>query len=293
MKRILAGMILICLALAAGAETVPDGTVYNVFRVTYDESTLKDWQTMTYLDAAGFLFSASIEDAEITVSVDESGVAQSAAEFLRRHVSNVSRYGRVTSYSGPYSWDNPWNVEGASMRYHYMYLNGSNTDDEYQTAMYVAPFSSNYFIVISVNAWGVKAAERIRMFETEFLPSLNVGTQMVSTQFVAYLKDAWVNEAGETEVELDFCAVEFDLIFLSVYAVNDEPVGHTYKVRSDALVYLPASGETYNAVMGNPDQETLRRAIDEYYRLNDAYAIYQVLFDKNDEIVWMMHYNAF
>lgn len=294
MRRIL--LIAVCALLTCAAmaqEAVPDGTSYSVFSVAYDESLLKSWQTVSYFEASGLLFSAYVDDAEITVSLDESGGARSAEAFLGAHKNNVSRYGRVLSAQDPEAWADPWGAGGACMRYSYMYLSGADTDDVYHTLIYASPVSANYFAVITLNCWGDGASARERAFIDSFLPSLRLDTRRVSTLFMAYMKGVSERD-GAICLTLDFCTVEYDSSIFTVYTENDTPADYTYALSENALIWLPdMRSALYTARKTAPTVEELTRLIDEYYAQNNMNGIYQVLFDENNEIVWMMHYNAF
>lgn len=275
------------------AENVPDSTGYVAFRVEYDEDALNGFQTVSYLDASGLLFTAFTDAAEITVSLDESRNYVDSADFLRAHVDNVSRYGRVTSTDGPRNWPNRWSENGASMRYAYMYLNGSDTDDEYLTDIYVAPVSLNYSLVVSLNCWSEDAKSYAWLFENLFIPSLSLSTETVSPLFMAYFKGV-TEENGELSLTLDFCSVEFDDSIFTIYVKNDEPKEYSYPLRSDALLYLPdMTSSVYAARETAADAQTLKALTEDYYRENGMDGIYNVQFNENGEIVWMMHYNAF
>ena len=295
MKRILlmALALIWAFGVSALAENTPSGEGYAAFRVDYAPEAMEGWQTVSYFDASGLLFSAFTESAEITVSLDENRGFSSSAAFLRAHVDNVSRYGRVMSQEGPKNWPNRWSDDGASMRYTYMYLSGSAADDVYLTDIYVAPVSKNYNLVVSLNSWSADAGSYAWLFDNLFIPSLSLSTQTVSPPFMAYFKGA-SEENGVLSLTLDFCSVEYDDSIFTVYVKNDEPKEYTYTVRSDALFYLPDIGSNvYAARQSLPDVETMRMLAESYYRENDMDGIYNVQFDENNEIVWMMHYNAF
>ena len=49
----------------------------------------------------------------------------------------------------------------------------------------------------------------------------------------------------------------------------------------------------YEAEQVSVDAQTMKSLIDRYYQRNDVEGIYNVLFDENNEIIWMLHYNAY
>ncbi len=293
MKKLLLCILALTFAFSAVAESVPDGSVYSAFRVTYSESALDGWQTVEYFESSGLLFSAYSDYAEITLSIDESMGAKTSVDYLTAHKANVSRYGRITAAGEIESWDNPWSTSGAWLKYSYMYSSGGANDDTYSVCMYVTPISANYYIVISVNCWGVNASETISMFTNAFVPSVQIDTVKVSTQFQAYLKSVEEREDGLYAV-LDFCTVEYDKSIFTVYTANDEADEYTYRISDKAVMWLPdMQGVLYSARKAEPNLETLERLITDYYAQKNMHGIYRVLFNEQNEIIWLMHFNAF
>ncbi len=293
MKKILFCLLVFVFACQANAESVPDGSVFSAFRVTYGESLLTDWQTVEYFESSGLLFSAYTNDAEISLSIDESVGAKTSVEYLTAHKANVSRYGRITASGEIETWENPWGASGASLQYSFMYSSGGINDDTYNVCVYATPISANYYIVISVNCWGVNAAETIEMFANAFVPSVQIDTVKVSTQFQAYLKRVESRTDGLYAV-LDFCTVEYDESIFTVYTANDDADEYIYRISDSAVMWLPdMQGALYSAKKTEPSLETLERLIADYYAQKNTHGIYQVLFSEQNEIIWLMHFNAF
>ena len=273
-------------ALGCLAEAVPTGECADILTVEFDESGFPGWKTMLCPDTAGMILSLYTDAAEITVSVDEIGASAGAADFLRSHLSNVSRYGRVIASEGPFDWG----TDGAGIRYSYQFINGGSADDVYVSRVYAAPYDYGYYAIYSVNAWGADAEETARRFEDGFLSSARVKTLRASAFFTAYLKGARQTDSGRAEVTLDFCEVAFDPEIFTIYAANPDAAEYRYALSENAVVYLP-DGENalYSVSRSDGSAEEILKAVG----AADDPCIYRVLFDENNEILWLMHYNAF
>ena len=288
-RALMIGFALILAASVCFAESVPNGECADILTVKYNEDLLSGWNTMLCPDAAGMLFTAYTDTAEICVSVDEIGLAKSALEFLDAQLSNISRYGRVISREGPFDWESEAYLNGAGIRYHYQYINGGAADDEYVSRVFAAPYSYGYYAIFSVNCWGTDAEETADWFEGEFLPSARVESLHASAFFTAFLKDVRVLDSGCVEVSLDFCNVAFDPEIFTIYAGNPEPTEYRYALSEDAEVYLPNAGSAlYSVCRWDGSAEALQKAVS----ADSEPGIYRVLFGENNEILWMMHYNA-
>lgn len=276
-------LIVVCVCLA---ESVPNGECADIITVEYDGDLFTGWKTMLCPDTAGMLFSAYTDAAEITVSVDEIASAGNAEEFLKSHLSNVSRYGRVIASEGPFDWKD----EGAGVKYSYQYLSGSDKDDVYMSRVYAEPYSYGYYAIFSVNCWGADAEEVARRFEEAFLPSVRLETLRASAFFTAYLKETRTAESGRTEVTLDFCEVAFDPEIFTIYASNPDPTEYRYELSENATVYLPdAANALYSVYLSDGSAGDIQRATE----ADDGNGIYRALFGEDNEILWLMHYNAF
>lgn len=291
--------VLLALSMAAAhaedAEAKPDGTVYDAYQAVMDESAMEGWRVVSYIEPSGLLLSAYTETAEITVDLLERREGGSYRAILEEQLNGVTRYGRVTASFGPDEWTgSPWgDGTGAHIRYRYMFLKGANTDDEYMTDVYIAPLNDRYDCKVTLNSWGADAEGTVRDFEARTLPGLKLVKRKISTQFMAYLKDAYERD-GRTYVVLDFCSVEYDPSIYTIYTANDVPEDCEYAVSTDALVWMPDPDRSvYEAEQVSTDAQTMKSLIDRYYQRNDVEGIYNVLFDENNEIIWMLHYNAY
>ncbi len=276
-------------------EAKPDGTVYEAYQAVMDESTMEGWRLVSYIEPSGLLLSAYMETAEITVDLVERRESGSYSSILEEQLSSVTRYGRVTASYGPDDWtDSPWGGgTGAHIRYRYLFLKGSNTDDEYTTDVYIARLNDRYDCKVTLNSWGADAEGIVRDFEDRILPGLKLVRRKISTQFMAYLKDAYERN-GKICVVLDFCSVEYDPSIFTIYTANDVPEDCEYVVSAEALLWMPEPDRSvYEAEQVSPDAQTMKSLIDRYYQKNDVEGIYNVLFDENDEIIWMLHYNVY
>lgn len=277
------------------AEAKPDGTVYEAYQAIMDEDVMEGWRSVSYIEPSGLLLSAYRETAEITVDLIERSESASYRGILEEQLNGVTRYGRVTVSYGPDDWsDSPWGSgAGAHLRYRYLYLKGASTDDEYTTDVYIAQLNDRYDCKVTLNSWEADTESVVRDFEDCILPGLKLVKRRISTQFMAYLKDAYERD-GRVYVVLDFCSVEYDPSIFTIYTANDEPEDCEYAVNAEALVWMPDPDRSvYEAEQVLPDAQTMKSGIDRYYQKNDVEGIYNVLFDENNEIIWMLHYNAY
>jgi len=290
------GILLIAVLLLMNAcisESAPDGSVYSAYSVKYDQDALSGWQTMRYYEPSGLLLSAFTDTAEITVSVNERGSSQSAEGYIKNYLSNVSRYGKVIDSGESTAWNDPIGSGGTMREYTYMYTSGGDTDEVYFARICVAPLSSNYYFVVVLNAWGGDRDAIDEMFMNRFLPACGIETVQVSTVYTAYFKRAAM-ENGRLSAELDFCTVEFDANIFAVYIDNEDPTGRMYAFRDDAVVIGPDVQSVLYSMKTLPvEEESLQRMISDYQAAAGMDAIFQVLFNQQNEIIWMMHYNAY
>ena len=292
--------ILLMLSVASAhaemdSEAKPDGTVYDAYQAVMDEGVMEGWRSVSYIEPSGLLLTAYTEMAEITVDLVERREDTSYRGILEEQLNGVTRYGRVTASFGPDDWsDSPWGGgTGAHIRYRYLFLKGSNSDDEYTTDVYIAQLNDRYDCKVTLNSWGADVEGTVRDFEDRMLPTLKLVKRRISTQFMAYLKDAYERD-GQTYVVLDFCSVEYDPSIFTIYTANDVPEDCEYAVSADALVWMPNPDRSvYEAEQVSPDAQTMKALIDRYYQKNDIEGIYNVLFDEKNEILWMQHYNVY
>lgn len=294
MKKMMLLMFVLLMAFGSAlSEANPDGTVYTVYRTVYDPDALGGFERMMYLEPSGLLLSAYSDEMEITVTIEESSEPTDAAGFMDDYVSGVSRYGRVISREDAAAWTMPGQNEGIKTRFAYMYNKAGETDDVYVTDVYCAPLRNNMFLVIVFNSWSGNAGELLDQTENVFFESFSLEREEVSTQFLAMVKDAYT-EDGADYVVVDFCQVEYDADIFTVYVANDTPVEHVFKLSEDALLWMPRlTTGLYSINETEATAENIRACAEAYYEINRFDIICQILFDENNEILWMMHYNAF
>ena len=295
MKKILVILVLFMLTVGAAlSEANPDGTVYSVYKADYDKDALIGFERMMYLEPSGLLLSAYSDDMEITVTIEEAASAKDAAGFMAHYLSGVKGYAKVIKADDIQSWNAPVEGEGGRMRFTYMYKNASETDEVYVTDVYAAPVNGGMFLVIVFNSWVGEAGTLLNEMEEAFFSAFTLEKVNVSTQFMAQVKNAYLNEEEKTMVVLDFCQVEYDASIFTIYAVNDEPEEKEYVLRKDALIWSPkANTALYAMKETDSTHEAILESAQAYYQKHNFDIIYQVLFDENNEIIWMMHYNAF
>jgi len=65
-------------------------------------------------------------------------------------------------------------------------------------------------------------------------------------------------------------------------------------LNKNALLWTPVIDEAlYSQKETAPDAEEIAGIIENYRNQKKADAIYRILFNEENEIIWMMHYNAF
>ena len=283
-------VILILLLPCAFAEAMPDGSCFSAFAADCD--CLEGWERIDYFVQTGLILCAYREDAEITVSVEES-TSETAAEFLNEHVSSMSRIARIISKNGPDPCELTLGSDAANLRYTFMYLRGTDTDDVYTTDIYALPLTDGAYLVVSLSVTGQDTKELLSFFEDEFAQCLKIGVRTISNQFMAYLRSAELID-GEIYLTLDFCTLEYDASIYTIYTKNTTEAEYTYRLSEDARLFLPIFGEgIYRMRQSDADIDGLNAAISGYYANNDEDGIYNVLFNEDNQIIWLMHYNAY
>ena len=288
-KKLTALILALILCACACAEEIFDGTVYSAYAPSFDESALAGWEIMSYIEPSGLLLSATSERAEISVSLEE---AESAPETLvNSYVNNVQRYGTLLSREDTRAYEHPIFEAGARAGYSYRLNRDGGSGTVYYCDVYVLRVSRYFALYVTQTSWNGESARA--SFNDVFVPSLKLTRADISTTFTAFLKNC-EQRADGIYLSIDYCQMEFETDFGMVYAVNDDPTLHTYRLSPDAEIWLPKlGGALYSLQRGSYDAQQLTRSMEEYYSINLVDAIYMVLFDASGDIIRLQHYNAF
>ena len=289
MKKIafvLALALLMC--LPAQADEVFDGAVYDAYSPVYDESFLNGWETISYIEPSGLLLSATRDDAEISVTVEEA--EENPDSYLVSRVAGVTRYGRDISGGSVSQVTMAGFEKAARVSYSFRSLRDSGEGDVYHVLVYAAKIKTGYLATVSLTWWGENAYED--GFTSRFMPSFSLKKERISTTYTAFLTYCERRDDG-IYLTLDFCDMEYEPTFGMAYALNQDDNTYTYKLSPEAKLWLPSfTGALYSFKRTEPDASEISIAIESFYNLNEVHAVYLVLFDENDLIVRLQHYNA-
>lgn len=293
MKKTIA--LVLAMILFAGmfavSEEKPDGSVGTVYKAVYDKEALSGFERTVYYEPSGLLLSAYSDDMEITVSIEN---AESQEAFSSHYLESVSKYAKVISVKDTGEWTTPLEIAGDKMRLTYMYLNASETDDVYVSDVFYAYLDDGLCLSVVFTTWVGEAGKTLDENESAFFSSFSLHKTDVSAPCIAQVKSAKTDSNGDVYLTLDFCTVEYDESIFSIYAVNETEEEILYKIKKDALVFAPKP-DTYLYSMNEiqPSEEIFSQVLQKYLEKYAFDIIFRVLFDANNEIVWMMHYNAF
>ena len=297
MKKGIYIMIVLITALSytcfAAKESIPDGFTYSAYRVIYNEESLEKWETVQYFEPYGYLFGAFTDGKEISVSVNERKDNETLKAHLESIQKSAERYARMISESVVSAWQFYENIHGLKIDYRYRYIKGHDTDNEYHTSIYAYMLDEKYVLTISFNQWGEDRDESVIEFENGFLSGFRLESVNVTPRYLAYLKGA-AKQDGDVLLTVDFCVVEYDPEIFTIYTVNDSASDHTYRVSADCMIWgSDITQNPYALKRLACDAEQLDKEAKAYFEANNMYGIYNVVLNEYDEIVWMMHYNAF
>ena len=282
-------LALVCaLALTAHAEESFNGDLYEAYKPVYSTSFLEGWEVISYIEPSGLLLSATRGDAEITVALQEESTNPNV--YLTNYVAGVTRYGKDLSGSNVISLSLGGFEQAARVEYTYRSLRDEGSGDLYHAQMAAAKLKTGTLLTLSMISWGDSA--QTGDFIGEFVSSFRLEPVSISTTYTALLKYCEGRSDG-IYLTLDYCEMEFDPLLDMSYAVNRDEREYTYKLRSDAEVWLPDfGGALYSLKRSGADETEISIAIESYYNLNEIHAVYMVLFDENGDILRLQHYNA-
>ncbi len=285
MKKFLCVLLGVIMLFSAHSEQAPDGSVEKVYFPYFEKDALEDFQYVLYPEKSGLLLSAYSDNAEITVTVEEDEAADAEA-FLNRYIEGMARY--ATLLNTPEVL--PWETDGMKSRISYRHSKAADEEEAYATDAFVLRISENTYLLIVFNSWSGDLSET----EEKFLESFRLEEREVSRVYMAFLKNANADEDGNQYVSVDFCEVVYDASIFAVYAQNDTEETNVYKLSGDALIWgYDANASLYTQCLIAPDAQDLIEISAHYYENMGFDIIFQIMFDENNEIVWMMHYNAF
>lgn len=285
MKKFLCAVMLVLMLFSGYCEETPDGSVEKVYFPFFEKDALQGFQYVLYPEKSGLLLSAYSDDAEIAVTAEEDD-AENAEEFLKSYIGGMERYAAILNTPEVHAWEK----DGVKTRILYRHNKASEDEDAYTTDAYVSKISENMYLLIVFNAWNGDLTEA----EQRFFDSFRLEEREVSKVYMAFLKNARADEEGNQYASVDFCQVVYDEEIFAVYAQNDVVEKKEYRLSEDALIWsYDADASLYAQCMIEPTAENLVQISAHYYENMGFDVIFQILFDANNEIVWMMHYNAF
>ena len=289
MKKLSLLMALVmALCSFAFADAVYDGAVYDAYAPVYDEAFLEGWETISYIEPTGLLLSATRENAEIAITVEEADDNPDA--YLISRVAGVTRYGRDISGGSVSPVTMAGFEKAARVSYSYRSQRDSGDGDIYHVVAYAAKIKTGFIATVSLTYWGEGVDEAD--FTSRFLPSFSLQQRKISTTYTALLTYCEQRSDG-IYLTLDFCDMEYEPTFGMAYAVNDDDTVYTYRLSDSALLWLPSlGGALYSLRRSEPDAAEISIAIESYYNINEVHAVYLVLFDDNDQVIRLQHYNA-
>ena len=281
--------VLLVLGTFALADEPFDGTVYDAYRPVFDESFLRGWEVMGYIEPEGLLLSATKREAEISVTIQESGLTPEA--FLEAHVAGVSRYGKDIERGAVSSMQLSGYEKAAQVSYSYRSVRDSGDGDVYRVDAVAAKLKSGYLLTFTQTRWGDDASKED--FLEGFVKRFTVEQTAISTTYYALLSYCEYKDGG-VYVTLDFCDMDYQSLFGESLALDPDPTEYVYRLRNDAEVYVPVlSGALYSLQRVGADETEISIAIESYYNINEAHAVYLALFDRNGDVIRLQHYNAF
>ncbi len=281
------------LMIFACAEEEYDGRTESAYYPCFDKDALSGFQYVIYPEKSGLLLSAYSDDCEVAVTIENDSGSKDERAFLEKYKEGVSRYAfilndpEITAY-------NEHQLSGAKTEIVYRSQKAKEDDEGYHTDAFCMKTEENMYLLIVFNSWDEEGNSEIRNIEDKFFESFMLQKREVSDSYLAFLKFAREDEEGNLYAVLDFCSVVYDESIFSVYAQN-KTIGETeYKISKDALIWAEdVSSALYSAHLIEPTAQNLNEAAAHYYENMGFDIIFQVKFDENGEIVWMMHYNAF
>lgn len=283
-------MLCVC---SAHSEEAPDGKTEKVYFPFFEKEALEGFGYVLYPEKSGLLLSAYSENAEIAVTVeqDESAGAQ---EFLKSYIEGMKRYAFLTETPEILAWATNDGQSGAKTRISYRHNKAAEDEDAYTTDAFSVKLDENLFLLVVFNSWTEEAKQALTETEERFFKSFLLEKREVSKVHLAFVKNAREDEEGNQYVSLDFCQVVYDPEIFSVYAQNHEAQTVEYRLSKDALIWsYDINASIYMQSLTKSDAESLIEIAAHYYENKGFDIIYQIMFDSDNEIIWMMHYNAF
>ena len=288
MKKLSLLILVLALATGVSAEKGFDGSIYEAYKPVYNEAFLTGWEVINYIEPSGLLLSATGDEAEITVTLQEESAAPAA--YLAAYVAGITRYGKDIEEGSIINLSLSGFEQAARVNYSYRSLRDSGEGEIYRAEMVAAKLKTGYMLLLSMVTWG--DGETDRHFLEGFVNGFRLEQVMISTTYTALLKYCEKKDDG-IYLTLDFCEMEYEPVLGMSYAVNADATEYTCKLRYDAEVWLPEFGSAlYSLKRAGADDIEISIAIESYYNINEAYAAYLVLFDQSGDVIRLQHYNA-
>lgn len=285
MKKVLYILMIVTMLFSAHSEQAPDGSVEKVYFPCFDKEALEGFRYVLYPEKTGLLLSAYSDNAEIAVTIEEAEAADAEA-FLNRYIEGMTRYAAVLNEPEIL----PWETDGRKTRILYRHNKASDELDAYTADAFASRISESMYLLIVINSW----EGDISRTKEKFIESFRLDEREVSKVHTAFLKNARADEDGNQYVSVDFCQVAYDASIFTVYAKNDTEESAEYRLSEDALIWgYDANASLYTQCLIEPEAQKIIDISADYYETMGFDMIFQILFDANHEIVWMMHYNAF
>lgn len=294
MKKIAVFLLIVMFSLSCCSEEAPDGSVHRAYRPIFEEEALRGFQYVLYPEKSGLLLSAYSDSIEITVTAEENEEAENADAFLESYIEGIKRYALLMNTPEIIPWTNGIGAEGAMSDITYKSLKATEDDGEYASDAFCVKLSEHMYLLIVFNTWDEQGKTDIDNVEERFFESFRMEETEVSDVFTAFLKNAGMDGRGNVTVKLDFCSVVYDASIFAVYAQNETEKTDEYVLSDNTLIWAPdPDASLYTQRLLAPEPDLLIETAAVYYEAMGFDIIFQVLFDANGEIVWMMHYNAF
>lgn len=293
-KGFIVFLIMFLGVFSACSEEAPDGSVEMVYYPFFEEKALESFQYVLYPEKSGLLLSAYSEDMEIAVTVEQDADAADEEAFLTSYVNGISRYAVQTNTPRIYAWNESEAMTGAKTQIHYRSNKATAEDEGYLTDAFAVKLEGEMYLLIVFNSWTENGQSAMADAEESFFETFSLEQRAVSKVCLAQVKNARENDDGDQYAVLDFCSVMYDETFSMVYAQNKTEENTEYKISPDALIWSPdINASLYTMSLVKPEAENLVETAAYYYETMGFDIIYQVMFNADNEIVWMMHYNAF
>ncbi|MBQ3231528.1 MAG: hypothetical protein IJA93_01050 [Clostridia bacterium] len=293
MKKWMILILVMCVFACAYSEEAPNGATQTVYFPSFDRNALQDLQYVIYPEKSGLLLSAYSDDSEITITVEQDEDAVNEEAFLAGYLAGITRYAAFVNEPVIENWESPDGKTGKMTQITYRHIKASEDGETFYTDAFCLKAEDMYLLTV-FNSWAENAEDTLKRMEDAFFESFRLEKREVSNVYLAQVKNARADENGDQYVYLDFCTVVYDESIFTVYAQNKVEEKIEYRFASDALIWMPDTiNSLYTMRLTPPGADEMIETSAAYYEKMGFDIIYQVMFNAENEIIWMMHYNAF